>query len=118
MNIHVTKPTVVYAFEFWVSQYYTNNTNVSYEDSVNPEQWSNKLCTHPQDVYIIIDNQAERPVQYFDQINGLNFFIKIKESPRLMHNLHLLTTINAKNSWAKIYRLEKKQGYLCSGGWY
>lgn len=111
-NAHAQKPTVVYAFDFVVSKYYTDNPNVVYADIIDPHSWSDDLCTHPQDMYVVIDSYTEGPGYYFDYINGLNYFVHISQSKDVQQYLLLMKKISIHQWWARIYKVNKtKEGW-------
>lgn len=112
LNDNIKKPTTVYTFEFWVSQYYSRNMNVTYANSVNPHAWQEKLCRE-NNVIIIIDNQTQNPISYFDSLNGLDYFAKIKYSEELQQDLLLLKKIDLGYRWAEIYQLKNPKKEWC-----
>ena len=112
-NAHVTSPTVVYAFEFWVSRYYTDNKNVLYADTENHRSWSNDLCTYTQNIYVVIDSQTEEKVYYFDSVGGINYFVRIHQSKEAPQYLLPITRITAGRRWAEIYEVDKTKEHWC-----
>jgi hypothetical protein len=118
-NTRVNHPVVVYAFEYWVSEYYTDNPNVTYASTVRPLSWTQDLCRYDEDVYIVLSLQTEERGSYFDHLNGIDYFKKLSSNKENSRYLTLIKTIVMNTSegtsrWAKIYRFNKAPPEWCA----
>jgi hypothetical protein len=113
LNQNVKKPTAVYAFEYYVFNYYVENDKVTFAETKKPDVWIHDLCAYNQNVYIVFDNETEGPGSYYDHLNGLDYFLAINKSEEAKKSLLLIKSIEVNSRWAKIYKFSKPSNDWC-----
>lgn len=113
LNAYIQKPSIVYAFEPYVHNYYNDNHNIVYEDTARLRAWQRDLCDSPKETYIIFDNQTDKPGSYYDHLNGLDYFLTMRKSPGVLQHFRLVNRISFLERYAEIYKVINKSGGWC-----
>ncbi len=104
LNNNIHSQTAVYTFEHYVFSYYVSNPFIDYIDTTESKAWTDDLCTQKGDIYVVFDNQTESDGEYFDHLNGLDFFHQFKNNKSAMSKLKLIKTIRIEKRHAEIYK--------------